>query len=261
MREFVILMISLLSVVGLFAQAETGIASYYAPGFHGKRTSTGEKYDHAAYTCANKKYPQGSILRVTRVDDGRSVEVRVNDCGPHRKGRVIDVSGAAAKSLGLIRDGVAQVQVELVKLAEGKLACGGTYKPTTPAPVTPTPAEAPVKRPSPAPATQPIPKVTSAPKTTTAPPIEGQGTYRAEVLRPIEKGFGVQVGSYRVYENASEMAKNLQDKGYTKVLIRLQGNVHQVVLGPFDTRENAAVYRDNLKSKYNMEGFVIAIGQ
>ena len=118
-----------------------------------------------------------------------------------------------------------------------------------------------MKRPAPAPATQPIPKVTSAPKTTTAPPVEGQGTYRAKVLRPIEKGFGVQVGSYRVYENASEMAKNLQDKGYTKVLIRLQGNVHQVVLGPFDTRENAAVYRDNLKSKYNMEGFVIAIGQ
>lgn len=259
MRNLVVLMIFLFLAAGSFAQGDVGIASYYAPGFHGKRTSTGEKYDHADFTCANKEYPQGSILRVTRVDDGRSVEVRVNDCGPHRKGRIVDVSGAAAKSLGLISDGVAQVRVQLVKLGTGKLACGGTYKPAPPA--MPTPAETSDKRtPEPA-ATQPISKVASVPKTDTAPPVEGQGTYRAEVLRPIEKGFGVQVGSYRVYENATEVAKSLQDKGYTKVLIRLQGNVHQVVLGPFDTRENAAVYRDNLKSKYNMEGFVIAIGQ
>lgn len=261
MQKLVVLMISLFSIMGLSAQSDIGIASYYAPGFHGKRTSTGEKYDHAGFTCANKKYPRGSILRVTRVDDGRSVEVRVNDCGPHRKGRIVDVSGAAAKSLGLISDGVAQVRVELVKLSTEKLACGGTYKPDTPAaPDVPTPAETSDKRTPTPPATKPIPKVTPAPKTT-APPIEGQGTYPAEALRPIEKGFGVQVGSYRVYENAAEVAKGLQEKGYDKVLIRVQGNVHQVVLGPFDTRENAAVYRDNLKSKYNMEGFVIAIGQ
>lgn len=253
--------------VVLYAQPDVGIASYYAPGFHGKRTATGDKYDHAAFTCANKKYPVGSILRVTRVDDGRSVEVRVNDCGPHRKGRIIDVSGAAAKSIGLHRDGLTKVQVELVKPGEGKLACGGTYQPDTSATTTPVPATAPapaeptVIRPPAPPATQPLPKVKPAPKTSTTPTIEGQGTFRAEVLRPIEEGFGVQVGSYRVYENAAEMAKNLQDKGYTKVLIRLQGNVHQVVLGPFVTRADAAVYRDNLKSKYNMDGFVIAIKQ
>lgn len=264
MRISFALLLSLTFGVALSAQTNVGVASYYAPGFHGKRTSTGEKYDHAAFTCANKDYPRESILRVTRLDDGRSVEVRINDCGPHRKGRIIDVSGAAAKSLGLIEDGIAQVRVDLVKLGTGKLACGGTYKPADSPPVTATTPAPTVyeKRASTSTATQPVPKRASTPKTTeSAPPIEGQGTYRAEALRPIEKGFGVQVGSYRVYENAAEMAKGLQDKGYSKVLIRLQGNVHQVVLGPFDTRESAATYRENLMSKYKIDGFVIAIEQ
>ena len=71
----------------------------------------------------------------------------------------------------------------------------------------------------------------------------------------------MQVGSYRVYDNASKVAADLQAKGFSKVLIRLRGNVHQVVLGPFENREAAAVYRDNLLRKYKMRGFVTAITQ
>ena len=69
----------------------------------------------------------------------------------------------------------------------------------------------------------------------------------------------MQVGSYRVYENASRVAADLQAKGYSKVLIRLEGNVHQVVLGPFESREAAVTYKNNLRYKYNMEGFVTEI--
>lgn len=246
MRTLLLFSFLTATTIGLFAQTNYGIASYYAPGLEGGKTSSGERYKHDGFTCANKDYPIGTILRVIRVDDGRAVEVRVNDCGPHKAGRVIDVSGAAAEQIGLVRDGITAVRLELVKLGTGKLACGGRYRPTA---TTDQPSSY---------------ENTGAPKTEAtpaAPVIEGQGTYRADALQPIEEGFGVQVGSYRVYDNASEVAADLQSKGYTKVLIRLRGNVHQVMLGPFETREAAAVYRDNLLRKYKMRGFVTAITQ
>ena len=231
----------------LFAQTNVGIASYYAPGLDGERTSSGERYDHAGYTCANKDYPIGSILRVIRADDGRFVDVRVNDCGPHKAGRVVDLSGAAAEQVGLIRDGITQVRIELVRLGKGRLACGGEYVPATNRPAS---YDAIAER-----------DVTTPRSPAEPMGIEGQGTFRAEALRPIAEGFGVQVGSFRVYENASKVAADLQAKGYSKVLIRLRGNVHQVVLGPFETREAAAVYRDNLLRKYKLRGFVTPITQ
>lgn len=248
MRLTLFVLSTLLISFSLCAQSNVGIASYYAPGLEGARTSSGERYRHDGFTAANKEYPIGSIIRVRRADDGRSVDVRVNDCGPHKAGRVVDLSGAAAEQIGLIRDGITQVSVELVRLGKGKLACGGEYVPKEDAPVAydnsgTAPAEA------------------SAPATPAATPIEGQGTFRAEALNPISEGFGVQVGAYRVYENATEVATDLQAKGYSKVLIRMRGNLHQVVLGPFESREAAAVYRDNLRRKYKLRGFVTPITQ
>jgi rare lipoprotein A len=245
MRTLLFFFLLITASAGLFAQTNYGIASYYAPGLDGRKTASGERYKHDGFTCANKDYPLGTILRVIRVDDGRAVEVRVNDCGPHKAGRVIDVSGAAAEQIGLVRDGITAVRLELVKLGTGKLACGGRYRPAPAANEQPASYENTGKSQPEEPASAPV--------------IEGQGTYRADALQPIQEGFGVQVGSYRVYDNASEVAADLQSKGYTKVLIRLRGNVHQVVLGPFETREAAAVYRDNLLRKYKMRGFVTAI--
>lgn len=248
MRLTLFVLSTLLISFSLCAQTTVGIASYYAPGLDGARTSSGERYRHDGFTAANKEYPIGSIIRVRRADDGRSVDVRVNDCGPHKAGRVVDLSGAAAEQIGLIRDGITQVSVELVRLGKGKLACGGEYVPKTDAPVAYDNSGTP-------------PAAASAPATPAATTIEGQGTFRAEALNPISEGFGVQVGAYRVYENATEVAADLQAKGYSKVLIRMRGNLHQVVLGPFESREAAAVYRDNLRRKYKLRGFVTPITQ
>lgn len=237
-----------LCIFSLQAQTTSGVASYYAPGLHGNKTSTGERYDHKAFTCANKEYPVGTMLKVTRIDDGRSVVVRVNDCGPHVGTRIIDLSGAAALKIGLIRDGLTQVRLDVVKLGtSGVLACGrAKYIPKSDQPASYDVVSVPKGEEQ-----EELPKV--------APVIEGQGTYRAEALSPIESGFGVQVGAYRSYDNAKEVATGLQAKGYSKVLIRLQGNLHQVVLGPFDTRENAHTYRRNLYSNYRVKGFVTVI--
>lgn len=91
--------------------AETGIASYYGKKFHGRRTSNLEVYDMYAFSAAHKTLPLPSFARVTNLANGRSVIVRVNDRGPFRAGRIIDLSYAAAVKLGMERAGTARVQV------------------------------------------------------------------------------------------------------------------------------------------------------
>jgi rare lipoprotein A len=90
---------------------EIGLASYYADRFHGRPTASGEPYDRQAYTAAHRQLPFGTRVVVSRLDDGRSVTVRINDRGPFVRGRVIDLSYAAAKKLNMLRLGVVKVRV------------------------------------------------------------------------------------------------------------------------------------------------------
>lgn len=93
---------------------QVGIASWYGPGFHGNRTANGEIYDQYELTAAHRTLPLGTRAMVTNITNGRSVEVRINDRGPFVKGRIIDLSTAAAEALGIIGRGVAMVEVEVV---------------------------------------------------------------------------------------------------------------------------------------------------
>ncbi|WP_111641011.1 septal ring lytic transglycosylase RlpA family protein [Marinimicrobium alkaliphilum] len=93
---------------------ERGIASWYGKKFHGRHTSNGEIYDMYAMTAAHKKLPIPSYVRVTNVDNGRSVVVRVNDRGPFHDNRIIDLSYAAAQRLGFADQGTAMVDVEII---------------------------------------------------------------------------------------------------------------------------------------------------
>lgn len=94
----------------------TGQASYYSDKLHGNTTANGEKYDKRAMTCAHKTYPFGTMLKVTNTTNGKSVTLRVNDRGPFKAGRIVDVSGAAAEKLDMKTAGVVNVKVEVVKL-------------------------------------------------------------------------------------------------------------------------------------------------
>jgi rare lipoprotein A len=91
---------------------EKGKASWYGPGFHGKKTASGERYDQRALTAAHKTLPLPSLVRVTNLDNGRVAVVRVNDRGPFKHGRVIDLSERSAEVLGVKGAGIAQVKVE-----------------------------------------------------------------------------------------------------------------------------------------------------
>ena len=94
---------------------ETDLASWYGPGFHGKLTANGERYDQNGYTAAHKTLPLPSIVRVTNVDTGVAMNLRLNDRGPFHGNRVIDLSKAAAVKLGVIKHGVAKVRVQYLK--------------------------------------------------------------------------------------------------------------------------------------------------
>ncbi len=93
---------------------EQGVASWYGPDFHGKSTSTGEPYDMYAMTAAHPTLPLPCYVRVTNLQNGSSVVVRVNDRGPFKKNRVIDLSYAAALRLDMVREGTAMVEVRVV---------------------------------------------------------------------------------------------------------------------------------------------------
>jgi rare lipoprotein A len=94
--------------------ALNGTASWYGPGFHGKKTASGEIYDQHKLTAAHKTLPLGTKARVTNLDNGSTVEVEINDRGPFIPGRIIDLSRAAAGTLGFVQSGTAPVQVELI---------------------------------------------------------------------------------------------------------------------------------------------------
>jgi len=94
---------------------ETGIASWYGAPYHNRRGSNGEIYNMHAMTAAHRTLPLGSIVRVTNPTNGNSVVVRITDRGPFIAGRIIDLSQAAAKQIGLIQKGTAQVRVEVLK--------------------------------------------------------------------------------------------------------------------------------------------------
>lgn len=101
-------------------EPQTGKASFYK---HGHRTASGERFDSKDYTAAHRTLPFGTRVLVTNVDTGMSVIVRINDRGPHVRGRIIDISYGAAKYLGITGDGVANVKiVPLVKVAEAPAA-------------------------------------------------------------------------------------------------------------------------------------------
>lgn len=91
-----------------------GYASYYGADFHGRKTASGEAYNMYKLTAAHRSLPLGSRVRVINLENGRRVEVRINDRGPYVRGRIIDLSRQAAKKLGMLKKGIARVRLEVL---------------------------------------------------------------------------------------------------------------------------------------------------
>ena len=95
-------------------EVEVGLASYYGKRLVGRKTASGERYDKDALTAAHRDYPFGTWVRVTSLNNGKTVLVRINDRGPRRGKRIIDLSRRAASELGMIYAGVASVRLEVL---------------------------------------------------------------------------------------------------------------------------------------------------
>ncbi|PYR94896.1 MAG: septal ring lytic transglycosylase RlpA family lipoprotein [Acidobacteria bacterium] len=126
LRLFTVVLLVLLCGATADAQAQprrrvqVGLASFFGPGFNGDRTADGEAFDQRKLVAAHRTLPLGSIVRVTNLENGQKVVLRIIDRGPfgrnHRKGCIIDVSKAAARRLGFVQDGLSRVRVEVIRL-------------------------------------------------------------------------------------------------------------------------------------------------
>ncbi len=233
-------------------QSYTGWAHYYADHFQGKTTAYGETYDRFEYTCANLKFPKNTLLRVTRLDNGKSVVVRVNDKGPFSKPDpdgteyIIDLSLAAANEIDLNVVGEAIVRIEAVG-----------YSTTNPAPDGQT-------------ARQPsdysggfTPKGNAANRSVST--YEGSNypgnPEEIKTLNAGQDGFGIQVGSYRNKTNAERQIISLQKMGLQHLYLMSSANAqsimtHKLIIAKFDSKEQAEMYLVQVKNQYLLNGFV-----
>ena len=100
---------------------QKGVATWYGPGFHQRKTSTGESYDMYDFTAAHRTLPFGTLLRVSNVENGRWVIVRVNDRGPVQESLILDLSKIAASQIGLIAKGSTKVEIEILGIGNNPL--------------------------------------------------------------------------------------------------------------------------------------------
>lgn len=110
-QRLTIILVAFLFFSDMYGQ-EKGKASYYSHSLQGRRMSDGSKYHRDSLVCAHLRYPMGTMLKVTNLNNNKSVVVRVADRGPHVRGRIIDLSYRAAKEIGMIASGIAMVRVE-----------------------------------------------------------------------------------------------------------------------------------------------------
>jgi len=185
---------------------ERGIASWYGPGFHAASTSNGERYDMYGMTAAHKTLPLPTYVQVTNLSNGRSVVVRVNDRGPFKDGRIIDLSYTAAAKLDLLRAGTAQVEVRA--LAPGQTSPAATAVAST----------------------QPV----DAQPVVTATPAGAAASQAADAGAANE--MFIQAGSFGSESNATKLASQLRAQGVNNSFVRqdtVNGQVrYRVRVGP-----------------------------
>lgn len=251
-----------------------GIASWYGPTFHGKSTANGEIFNQNALTAAHPTLPMPSLVRVTNLDNGRAITVRVNDRGPFAAGREIDLSKRSAELLGFIGKGTTKVRVQYVgrapldgdvRVAENvetvpQTAATYAAAPQAAAPITTSTYLAPADSP-----------VTSAPLETIPQP-ETQVSYLeilargpvtpAEAATPAPAAVSniyVQAGAFADPANAERMSKALTDLGQVQIspVNNASGQLYRVQLGPMSDQQTANAALEEMKRRGVMSAKVV----
>jgi rare lipoprotein A len=231
---------------------ERGVASWYGPGFHKVRTSTGELYDMYAMTAAHKTLPLPAYVRVTNLQNGRSVVVRVNDRGPFVGNRIIDLSYTAASKLDMLRNGTAMVEVRTLEpapLGTAPLTAATAAAPAAPgasAPGASVPAASAPSASAPtgsAPAGSPpvAAALTVLPLESAAPPEAPADSTGPEAVAhvPVPRALYIQAGAFSDPKNAERLAEKLRGGAFGKVSVsdnQIAGRrMYRVRIGPVPT--------------------------
>jgi rare lipoprotein A len=194
---------------------ERGVASWYGPGFHKERTSTGEPYDMYGMTAAHKTLPLPAYVRVTNLQNGRSVVVRVNDRGPFVGNRIIDLSYTAAAKLDMLRNGTAMVEVRTIDAsAPLQVITAQTTEPAAAAPIAAGVMPSAVAA-TPASVVTPASAVSPA----TAATVTPAGTESGGSAHPAPALF-VQAGAFADPANAERLAAKLRGGSFGTVFVR-----------------------------------------
>jgi rare lipoprotein A len=267
-----------------FNRVETGVASWYGPGFHGKSTANGERYDQSDRTAAHRTLQMPAIVRVTNLENGQSTVVRINDRGPFARSRVIDLSRTAAEELDVVGKGTARVRIEQLQaesLAVKEVALNGGGPAEQHAAVAqlasgrrapaaaPRPVEVAAPPPPPPQQQQPVQVVwNGAPQqvaieTASAPAPAGvtvASLANTAAAAPMAGAFYVQTGAFSTHENAERQRDAVRSYGSTEVSQGSSGgrDVYRVRLGPYTTSDAAGIVADRLKRSGYGDARVVA---
>lgn len=241
-----------------YSYNETGIASWYGPGFHERVTANGEIYNQNELTAAHKTLPMPSIVRVTNLDNGRSIVVRINDRGPYVNGRIIDMSRRGAQLLGYENTGTAKVRVQILA-DESRAVAAAARQGTPPTMLAETEGPPPKAAPrapvqvagaeswsKPAPASSGVTSTPIPPPTTIPGSVEDGRFIPAPIVseRPVkpQERIYVQVGAFGNQDNVNRVRARLSAIGQrAQVTATTSGRLtlHRVRVGPLDTVDTA----------------------
>ena len=225
--------------------SETGIASWYGEDFNGLRTANGERYDMSALTAAHRTLPMPSAVRVTNLENGRSIILRINDRGPFASGRIIDVSRHAASLLGFQRQGTAKVRVDILSDESRNLKLAALNSPagrSQQVAIVASPRQAVTKTPlAGVPESAAVLPASRTASVAPRPTITAKSLPTAVTVQPVQDtALFVQVGAFGDFGNALRIRDRLFHLGGTSISrIRSGGlDLYRVRLGPLrDVRE------------------------
>ncbi len=260
---------------------ETGIASWYGPQFHGKRTANGEIFDMNELTAAHRTLQMPALVRVTNLENGRSLIVRVNDRGPYKRGRIIDLSKRAAELLGYKEKGTAKVRLQVMREQSMKITqaakngmdtSGMEVAANRGQMITLEPPQriaAAASRPVPPPDVPP-PGVAGSPQPVTQAPLKSvlpghtrDGQFYPDPIiteTPVTpSAIYVQAGAFTVYDNAVQLRAKLESVGRAGIYpVEVNGkHFYRVRLGPVETVEQADEVLERLIASGNEAAMIV----
>jgi len=225
--------------------SQRGVASWYGVKFHGQRTSSGEPYDMYKMTAAHPTLPIPSYARVTSLETGKSVIVRINDRGPFHSDRVVDVSYTAALKLGLLGKGSHRVEIERLFPNDPARVATVRRAATSAAQAAPAPAE--------------IGALMLEDRVAMDSAAVAQPQPQADKpAKAVVSGFYLQLGAYGREGRAEEISEKLKKSGVSQALeVVRTGSVNRLYSGPFDTRAMAQEAAQALPSSLGLKPIVV----